>query len=190
MIGYSSKNIPVTYEQNGKSYAFHTDFREWIRFEALMLDADVPENLKILMSLQLVFAGKLPDDIPAAVDFVLWFHRGGEQVRSRAEGNLLGTRRIYDFEYDSDYIYAAFLQQYGIDLLNVEYMHWWKFRALFKGLRECKITDIMSYRGTEISDDLPDSRRAFLLDMQELYELPITLTEQRKIGKARKYLDT
>ena len=45
MIGYSSKNIPVTYEQNGKSYAFHTDFREWIRFEALMLDADVPENL-------------------------------------------------------------------------------------------------------------------------------------------------
>lgn len=96
---------------------------------------------------------------------------------------------MYDLEYDSEYIYAAFLEQYGIDLSDIPYLHWWKFLALFKGLHDCKMTDIMGYRGAEITDDMPKSRQAFLLDMQELYELPVSLTERRRIEAAKRFLE-
>ena len=185
--------LPTEFESGGVRYPFHSDFREWIRFESLIINSDVPENLKNVLALRLIFAGSVPDDIIGAEKFILWFYRGGrEKHATNGNGNgadSLESRRVYDFEYDFEYLYAAFLEQYGIDLINIDYLHWWKFRALFKGLHDCRLTEIMGYRGADISDDLPDSRKAFLLDMQELYELPVSLTEQRRIEKAMRYLE-
>ena len=50
-----------------------------------------------------------------------------------------------DWEQDAEYIYAAFLQQYGIDL-EKEHPHWHKFLALFYGLVGTKLNDIMAAR--------------------------------------------
>lgn len=184
--------LPTDFESGGVKYPFHSDFREWIRFESLIINSDVPENLKSVLALRLIFAGNVPDDIIGAEKFILWFYRGGREKRITNEDKAtdsLESRRVYDFEYDFEYVYAAFLEQYGIDLIEIEYLHWWKFRALFKGLHDCRLTEIMGYRGADITDDLPDSRKAFLLDMQELYELPVSLTEQRRIEKAMRYLE-
>ncbi len=188
---YDVKSFPYAYESGGKLYPVHTDFREWIRFESLISDSDVPEDLKSIIALRMIFADNIPqNDIAGAQEFMLWFYRGGNPAPNcKNSGTYLESRRVYDLEYDSEYIYAAFLGQYGINLAHTEYLHWWEFRALFKGLRDCRMADIMSYRGAEISDDLPDSRKAFLLDMQELYELPVSITEQRRISKARRFLD-
>lgn len=41
---------------------------------------------------------------------------------------------VMDFEQDADVIYASFLQEYGIDLIDVPYLHWNKFKALLSGL--------------------------------------------------------
>ena len=186
-----SNDFPEHFESGGKKYPIHTDYREWIRFECLISDADVPESLKTVMALRMIFADNIPDDILGAAAFMTWFYRCGKPAPRRADDNnaSLETRRVYDFEYDSEYIYAAFLEQYGIDLTKAD-LHWWKFRALFMGLHDCRFTEIMGYRGAEISDDLPDSRKAFLLDMQEAYALPVSLTEQRCIDAARKFLET
>ena len=185
--------LPTEFESGGVRYPFHSDFREWIRFESLIINSDVPENLKNVLALRLIFAGNVPDDIIGAEKFILWFYRGGREKRAANNddngADSLESRRVYDFEYDFEYLYAAFLEQYGIDLIDIKYLHWWKFRALFKGLHDCRLTEIMGYRGADISDDLPDSRKAFLLDMQELYELPVSLTEQRRIEKAMRYLE-
>lgn len=58
---------------------------------------------------------------------------------------------VLDYAIDADYIYAAFLSQYGIDLLDVKELHWHKFLALFKGLKDdemiCKIMSYFSYSG-------------------------------------------
>ena len=161
-----------------------------------MNNGDVPENLKIFIALRLVFGDNVPEDINAAKDFLLWFYRGGVPLSETEEKDensdaepYLESRRVYDFEYDSDYIFAAFMEQYGIDLSEAR-MHWWKFRALFRGLHDCKITEIMGYRGAEITDDMPDSRKCFLLDMQEMYELPVSLAERRRIEAAQKFLNS
>ena len=80
------------------------------------------------------------------------------------------------------------MQQYGVDLTACN-MHWWKYRALFKGLKDTKFNDIVSWRAEDIDIDLPESRREFLYEMQELYELPKTLSERQRYERARKYLN-
>lgn len=190
---YAAENFPTSFTAaDGTEYPIHSDFREWIRFESLLANADVPESLKFFIALRLIFADNVPDDFHAAHEFAAWFYRGGKELPDKdgESGDIaLTSRRVYDYEYDSEYIFAAFMEQYGIDLAEVPYLHWWKFLALFKGLHDCKMTDIMSYRGAEITDDLPDSRKAFLMDMQEMFELPVSLTEQRRIEAARKFLE-
>ena len=192
---YSAENFPDSFTAaDGTVYPIHTDFREWVRFESLLNDGDVPESLRIFIALRLVFGDNVPEDLEAARKFVMWFYRGGNPLpeAKKDEGNeaepYLESRRVYDFEYDSEYIFAAFLELYHIDLSETP-MHWWKFRALFKGLHDCKMTEIMGYRGAEITDDMPDSRKCFLLDMQELYELPVSLAERRRIEAAQKFLN-
>lgn len=44
--------------------------------------------------------------------------------------------RLMDFERDADAIYASFFQQYGLDLMDVGFLHWAKFQALVSGLGE------------------------------------------------------
>lgn len=181
--------LPVVFESGGKEYPFHSDFREWIRFESLIANSDVPENLRDVLALRLVFAGEIPEDIAGAQHFMLWFYHGGRIPQAVEQSESLESRRVYDFEYDFEYVYAAFLERYNVDLVDVPYLHWWKFRAMFKGLHDCRMTDIMGYRGTEVTDDMPDSYKAFLLDMQDLYELPVSLTERRRIDRARRFLE-
>lgn len=195
---YSAENFPDSFTAaDGAVYPIHTDFREWIRFEGLLNDGDVPENLKLFIALRLIFGDNVPEDIIAAKQFITWFYRGGSPLPYKednaddgeADEPTLESRRVYDLEYDSEYIFAAFMELYHIDLTETPYMHWWKFRALFKGLHDCKMTEIMGYRGAEITDDMPDSRKCFLLDMQELYELPVSLAERRRIEAAQKFLN-
>ena len=91
----------------------------------------------------------------------------------------MAWQQVYSFQYDDDYIYAAFLEQYGIDLQDVEDLHWWKFRALFKGLREdTEIVKIMGYRSIEITSKMPKEQREFYKKMQSVHALPIPDAEK------------
>lgn len=185
-----NENLPIVFTLNGIDYPFHSDFREWIRFDGLLNNSDVPEVIKLELMLNLIFAGKPPKYEEAAMQYILWFYDGGHITRKSNSGETyLESRRIYDFEYDFDYIYAAFMELYGIDLVDVPYLHWWKFIALFKGLHDCRISEIMGYRGAKINDDMPKSRQEFLMDMQDFYKLPVSLAEQRRIEEAQRFLN-
>ena len=98
---------------------------------------------------------EVPDEIGAAVDRALWFYRCGREENSEA-ADAADTApsagpRIYSFEEDAPYIYAAFLSQYGLDLTEIPFLHWWKFKALFGALEERhEFVKIMRYRSVEM----------------------------------------
>lgn len=60
--------------------------------------------------------------------------------------------KLFDFDQDSGYIYAAFLQAYSIDIIDVQdKLDWRRFIWLFLSLPEStKIREIMSIRGREL----------------------------------------
>ena len=70
-----------------------------------------------------------------------------------------------------DLIYAAFMQQYHIDLLTVN-LHWYEFKSLFDGLTEnTQLIKVIGYRTTEI-DKMPKEQRKEALRLKEFWKIP------------------
>ena len=171
---------------------FHTDFIQWMRFEELITDSTIPEDMLPITALRMIFPEKLPRDVHSAMLFMLWFYRCGKPVPLDEEGHgssvMLTSHRAYSYEHDFDYIAAAFMEKYGIDLWTT-HMHWWKFHALFMGLHDCRFTDICRYRTEDITEDTPEYKREFLEKMQQAHRLPVSANELRRIEAARRYLE-
>lgn len=59
-------------------------------------------------------------------------------INTRPYGkDTVGGERCFSFTQDAEAIYAGFMQQYGIDLVDMQgKLHWDKFIALFSGLTD------------------------------------------------------
>lgn len=191
--------LPETVEICGQSVPIKTDFRSYIQFEQILIDSSATPQEKVKKALALAF-----DDIRAIplndpqqiIDGLLWFYRGGDKPQNeyqikekkKAEAKQKESdqasnsgERYYDYEFDAELIYAAFLQQYGVDLIATEYMHWWRFKALFSGLTDdTKFMQVVGYRATKVTKDMTDSQRKFYRQMKEIYALPIPQDEVEK----------
>lgn len=176
---------------NGKSYEIYTDFRNMILFELLMQDPEVDNYAKATGGIELLFP-EVPEDLGAATDCLIWFYRCGKpERRSRKEepenqeedagDGCDPLERVYSFDHDDRYIYAAFLSQYGIDLQEIDHLHWWKFRAMMDALNEEHLfVKIMQYRSMDISADMTKEQRQYYQKMKELYALPLPQSVQDK----------
>lgn len=174
--------LPIAVEIDNKNYEINSDFRTSILFELLMQDSSIGEEDKIITALELYYP-VIPENINEAIEQMLWFYRCGKEITS-SKGNGKGKRvtQIYSFEHDDDYIYAAFMDQYNIDLQDIEYLHWWKFKAMFKSIKEDnEIVKIMGYRSMDLSKIKSKEEKAYYKKMQELYKLPMPKDEQEKL---------
>lgn len=173
--------LPDAISYNNREIRFDTDYRTWLKIEKLLIDDDIAPDMCQLTAVRIIFPNeKYSADL---FRFIVWFYRCGEPPKESVGIH----RKAYDAQFDSAYIYSAFYQQYAIDLTDTK-MHWWKYRALFKGLRDTKFNDITGWRSSDIDIDMPESRKQFLSDMQDLYELPvITIYEQQRYSAAREF---
>lgn len=176
--------LPESVEIESVEYEINTDFRISILFELLMQDPDINDEEKIEKALELYFI-KIPpiEYISEAVDIIMDFYScGKDKLISNGRTTSKGkSKQIYSFEVDADYIYAAFLDQYGIDLQDIEYLHWWKFKALFNALKEDnEIVKIMGYRSINITNDMSKHEKEFYKKMKELYKLPDNISKNDK----------
>lgn len=143
---------------SGVRYAINTDFKIWIAIEHLLLNRDGTEKdfkRRLGAALSLAYP-KLPAKFEDAVDGILWFYSAGKAQKSRTSVKnhaQSGCRDapLYDFDEDFEYIWGAFLSEYGIDLTECD-LHWWKFRALMMSLGdECRFSKILAYRAMDTS---------------------------------------
>ena len=139
MIDLTRKTLPNTIEVYGRVFSIYTDFRVWIRFEIELAE----HRGNDVMNLDYIFKNDRPMICP--IQSLLEFARPKHEIPRPVRGTRDNVR-VLDFRTDSDYIYAAFLQQYGIDLLEVPELHWHKFLALFNGLKGTKMDEIIGYR--------------------------------------------
>lgn len=165
-----------------------TDFRESIKFELLMQDNSVNDKDKIWLALNLYYYNvKEIKDIKQAVHDILWFYRCGKDLKDissneeKTSENSNKTKQIYSYEFDDEYIYSAFMEQYRIDLNNIKYLHWWKFRALLNSLNENVLfSKILGYREINLSKIKDKEMRNFYKKMKKTYALPDMRTEEEK----------
>ncbi|WLF70482.1 bacteriophage Gp15 family protein [Clostridium septicum] len=181
--------VPITVDIDGIKYDINSDFRTSILFELLMQDSEINEEYKIINALELYYP-VVPTNINEAVEKILWFYRCGKEATSQ-KGNSKGksAAQIYSFDYDDEYIYSAFLDQYGIDLQDIDYLHWWKFKAMFKGLKEDnEIVKIMGYRSIDLSKIKDKEEKMRYRKMKELYKIPTSKGENDKLDEINNIL--
>lgn len=161
--------LPVSWEaEDGTEYPINTDFRIGIQMCMIQDDAELNDAEKARLLKEFLFYGSVPesaDEISECTRFFLngWFH----------DKNLKKTehKRLMDFDVDQWRIYSAFLKQYGIDLNDVEYMHFWEFMGLLSNLEECAYTRVIDIRQRKISQKMDNEQKRALREAKEVYEL-------------------
>lgn len=181
--------LPTSVNIEGQGWPIHSEFYVGVLFELLMQNDTLTEAEKIAQALSLYYS-KIPPNIQAATDAVLWFYRCGKESEKQQGGGSSGVsaKKAYCFEQDTDLIFSAFYAQYHIDLAEADGLHWWKFRALFNGLSaESEIKKIMGYRTADLKDMSKDQkkfyekmRRVFALRNQRSAENTISLAERNQ----------
>lgn len=178
--------LPETVTVDGREFSIRTDFRISVLFELLIGDAELTPEQKLQQTLMLYY-----DEIPAngdeAIEQVLNFYGCGKQ-RKKTSGTAKKKEiksPIYSFEHDDGMIFAAFYDQYGIDLNEIEHLHWWKFKAMFDALKsDNEIVKIMSYRATDLSSIKDKHERNRIAKLKAIHAIPVNMTHEEKVAAA------
>jgi len=104
-----------------------------------------------------------------AIETAIRFLNAGKETKS---SNEVGPR-VYSFVYDASFIFSAFRQTHSIDLEQIEYLHWWKFLALFMDLGSdtafCSLVNLRRRVKTGVASK---EEWKLSLDMGDIFDLP------------------
>ena len=171
---------PVSVEIGGARVPVNADFRVILCIDALH-DQGMTDAERGLESLRL-FYGVLPVDIETATERMLWFLRCGEKEKQATAWGGKPQKPDFSFVHDAPMILAAFRDQYDIDLVSIDFLHWWEFRALFDGLRSghlfCEVRRIRSMDLSKVKDN---DQRKYYREMQKAYALPLPEGQQEEL---------
>lgn len=171
---------------DAKEYELNTDFRNCLRI-ILAFDDDglLPED-KIMITLKNLYGENIPDNLQEAFEKAMLFLNCGEKEESREE-KVVSELRLYSFEKDSKYIYSAIKQTHGIDLDNVDHLHWWKFVYLFLDLnKECFFCQMIDLRRKKKQGKLSKEERSLYRKLYDILEIE---TKRKYTESEQKELD-
>lgn len=117
--------LPEHVDIDGKAYAIDPSFRTVLKMLRLMEDPEIPDRHKFPMLIGMFYPDESPD-IASGMEAFYVFTRGPDKKRDPEAASI-------DFEFDADVIFASFLSEYNINLLD-ESLHWFVFMALLNSL--------------------------------------------------------
>lgn len=170
MIDLTKRDLPDSVQVDGRFFLIHTDFRWWINFEEIINDKSAT-----LDELDYYYISDIPEDknkgFMALYDFF-----SPKKIVPKFEDTGVPAEKILDYKIDADFIYAAFMELYHIDLLatdengKVIEMHWHKFQALMAGIHDTKLNEIMGFRSYDASDKTPYEKQ--MQKLKNAWRLP------------------
>ncbi len=154
MLDLSKALLPREIEIDEKAYPIQTDFRFWIGFSSKLNKNATTNNFDYL------YTDEIPEDREKGIEKLIEFYNPKTELPRKTDTGT--NEKVLDYFLDSDYIYSAFYQCYGIDLIEIKDLHWHKFLALLKGISHTRLNDIMGYRSWK------KINRTYQQDMQAL----------------------
>lgn len=132
------ETLPDNVTVHGKKIKCDFDFRNVLRMLDTLDREDLTPDARQFLAAKCITRrpGKYPRDIVRAACLRLFADKKSKS----------GQKKITDFDQDADYIRAAFLQEYGINLYR-DKLHWCEFIALVSCLPEgSRYTEILGIR--------------------------------------------
>lgn len=159
--------LPEAVEIDGQEYEINTDFRACLRVILAFEDGELTTFEKQMVMLSNLYPVQ-PENTRAALELGMKFLNGGEE----AEKDEDEKPRLYSFDQDGNFIFAAFKQTHGVDLAT-EPLHWWKFLSLFMDLgAETTFCSIVGLRKRIKSGKASKEERKAYRDMRDVIDLP------------------
>ncbi len=160
--------LPQSVFVEGKAYPINTDFRIWAELLDFMENDKFSYEEKMLKLLCEGYTTELPPHFDTAIYALFEFMAQNKKGRgSKASSG----DKVMDFSEDEGLIYAAFMQQYGIDLYS-EKLHWWSFMNLLNALDEnTAFMKIIGYRSINCESIKNKEMKKFYRKMKNRYRL-------------------
>lgn len=180
-----------------EEFPLNLSFDNVLRLFEMWRDEDVPEFVKPHFGIRILTGETLEDftveemsevfnevfeehiSLSTVEDNHVEYDLAGNPMKTTAS-NGKQEQAPYDIRYDGDYIYASFLQAYGIDLFDVQgELHWKKFNALLSGLPEgTKFMEVIKIRKWKPQKGDSAEYKEEMRRLQKDYALPYEIIEE------------
>ena len=180
-----------------KEFPLNLSFDNVLRLFEMWRDEEVPEFVKPHFGIRILTGENLEEftveEMSEVFNEVFEEHISLSEVEdNHVEYDLAGNpmkttasngkqeQAPYDIRFDGDYIYASFLQAYGIDLFDVQgKLHWKKFNALLSGLPEgTKFMEVIKIRKWKPQKGDSAEYKEEMRRLQKDYALPYEIIEE------------
>lgn len=186
MINILYEPLPNSICVDGKEYEVVTDYRDWLQFADMITDTGLTKLEKTRhMGLWLL----TPPDVitEGIVNGLQQFYaaKGLEYERTSDDNDIKDNKTeneiklpVFSWKIDARYVLGDFRRFYNINLLDVEYMHWWEFRALFDALPDdSNCHKRILYRGVNLSEVKNTAERERIGKIQRQIALPFEYSD-------------
>lgn len=192
-----SRKLTDTLVIDDEEFPLNLSFDNVLRLFEMWRDEDVPEFVKPHFGIRILTGETLEDftveemsevfnevfeehiSLSTVEDNHVEYDLAGNPMKTTAS-NGKQEQAPYDIRYDGDYIYASFLQAYGIDLFDVQgKLHWKKFNALLSGLPEgTKFMEVIKIRKWKPQKGDSAEYKEEMRRLQKDYALPYEIIEE------------
>lgn len=174
MISLKKAVLPSTIEVDGIFYAIKTDFQYFLIFQELLKKDKV-----MLKEFDYLYEVEIPEDRQKGLDELIRFAFPKREL-PRKINNEQSNEIIFDYNIDADLIFSAFWEKYKIDLCDEKlHLHWYKFQALFFGLKDTLFNSIMEYRSF-VPKGKMDEHQKNMLKQKKAWRIEEALTEEEQ----------
>lgn len=174
-------NLPKTVTVDEKEYPVRWRFQHIIKVDIALHDVALDTSERWAVALTLFYGDAVPDNVAGAIEQMCAFMLR-DKPKNRAQRNAAerykNAQPVYSYEHDDEYIFAAFMQLYGINLAREDDMHWYEFLALLHAMDECPFTRIKGYRSADLSKIKDAKERGRMGDLQTYWALPVSAEQQ------------
>lgn len=167
-----------------KKYKINTDFRVAIKCDEVAKDTKIDDTERTLALIYLLFG---EGGLNSHEDWQELIRLGQKYLLLGKETKSLKTENNkpdFDYEKDKAYIRTSFIQDYGYNPYEKEYLHWWDFWNDLNGLSNSefgnccilnRVRNLRTYDVTKIKDlkersKMIEAQRMVALDNKEEQE--------------------
>lgn len=176
-----TKPLPDSIKVNGEDWAIDLSFDNVLRWYELLDTDEVSDYSKVLLAFAFFVGTGTSSTSETKVEVVSKISTYVQQTiygnqddgpETDLEGNPMPQERFFSYDKDADAIYASFMADYHIDLIDAQgSLRWEKFKAMFDGLSEqTQFRQIVSIRQRS-PNGLEGDELTSLVEAQEYYRL-------------------
>lgn len=179
-----TKTLEQSFDFEGVRVELSIPFNHILLFYELQEDEMFSDVEKVEIGFDLICSVKNKKKLSLEIKVKIVKYIFDNYVNIGKDRKTESDKKVFDFNQDSEYIYASFMSEYNIDLIDqVDKLDWRKFIMLFNGLSdESKIKQVIKIRSMPVPKATKHNGEQIraIMEAKTYYALEISEEERRQ----------